>query len=337
MTIIKILKPFEKTLESRRFKIIMYLLTSIILAPIAAYLEYIGLRPVHIIWCIWLLIIPVTYFIYLVSCVVEKKEAINMPDILEPVGRLFFNNKDGKPIEPELALKASRKQLAEQKQKNEQLELVHRIVGGMAHSIRNSLVSIQTFLELHEERFSDPSFHEEFGSVAKRDLERLNRLLEQMIALVEPQHLMDINVFLNECVASLREETESIKIVTDLSERVPPVKCNKDVMKQALWYFMKYLTNTIGISGTLNIMSSVFTNSDEMNVIRITMTGKGSKVSKEELDKLFDPMAVAQSADIDLGPYASQKIIEEHGGHIEVESEKADGIRFVINIPSGQH
>ena len=66
MTIIKLLKPFEKTLENRKFKIILYLLTSIILAPVAAYLEHIGLRPVHIIWCIWLLIIPVTYFIYLV-------------------------------------------------------------------------------------------------------------------------------------------------------------------------------------------------------------------------------------------------------------------------------
>ena len=64
MTIIKLLEPFEKTLENRRFKIILYFLTSIILALVAAYLEHIGLRPVHIIWCIWLLIIPVTYGIY---------------------------------------------------------------------------------------------------------------------------------------------------------------------------------------------------------------------------------------------------------------------------------
>ena len=66
MTVINLLKPFEKTLENRRFKIILYFLTSIILAPVAAYLEHIGLRPVHIIWWIWLLIIPVTYGIYFV-------------------------------------------------------------------------------------------------------------------------------------------------------------------------------------------------------------------------------------------------------------------------------
>ncbi|MBM3236537.1 hypothetical protein FJZ31_09595 [Candidatus Poribacteria bacterium] len=114
MTIIKLLRPFEKTLESRRFKIILYLLTSIILAPVAAYLERIGLRPVHIIWCIWLLIIPVTYVIYFVWSYVAKKEEessvkdqLPEPDIFEPVRRLFFNNKDGIPIEPELALASS--------------------------------------------------------------------------------------------------------------------------------------------------------------------------------------------------------------------------------------
>jgi len=76
MMIIKLLKPYEKTLENRRFKIILYLLTSIILAPVAAYLEHIGLHPVHIIWCIWLLIIPVTYGIYYVWFHVTKKEDI---------------------------------------------------------------------------------------------------------------------------------------------------------------------------------------------------------------------------------------------------------------------
>ncbi|MFQ6044626.1 MAG: GAF domain-containing protein, partial [Candidatus Poribacteria bacterium] len=200
---------------------------------------------------------------------------------------------------------SSRKQLAEQKRKNEQLELVNRIVGRMAHSIKNPLVSIQTFLQLYEERLDDPSFLEEFGSVAKRDLDSLNGLLEQMIALVEPRQyrfeLTDINVLLNECVALLREEFagESIKIVTDLTEAVSTVKCDREVMKRALWYLMKYLINTMGGAGTLSIVSLVgrpelvraSTDSNEMNVIRITMTGKLSEVKKEELDKLFDPIA----------------------------------------------
>ena len=237
---------------------------------------------------------------------------------------------------------SSRKQLAEQKRKNEQLELVTKIVGRMAHSIKNPLVSIQTFLQLYEERLNEPSFIEEFGSVAKCDLENLNVLLEQTIALVEPHHhnfeLMDVNVLLNECVALLREEPsdKSLEIVPKLAEAIPLVKCDGEVMKRALWYLIKYLTNSMGISGTLSIVSFVSKDSLEMNVIRIIMTGKGSEVSKEKLDKLFDPVAVVQDADIDIGPCASQKIIEEHGGHIEVKSEKAGEIRFVIDIPSGQ-
>ncbi|MBM3240619.1 GAF domain-containing protein [Candidatus Poribacteria bacterium] len=256
-------------------------------------------------------------------------------------------SRDGNPVGSVMVFDdiSSRKQLAEQKRKNEQLELVNRIVGRMAHSIKNPLVSIHTFLQLYEERLDDPSFLAEFGSVAKHDLDRLNGLLEQTIVLVEPQHhqfeLMDINVLLNECIALLREETadKSLAIVADLAEGVLPVKCDREVMKRALWYLMKYLTNTMGISATLSIASFV---SKDSNVICITITGKGSVVKKEELDKLFDPIAVVQDADIDLGPCASQKIIEEHGGHIEVkpvptpgpsQEGKAGGISFVIDIP----
>jgi len=75
MIIKELLKPFEKTFESRRYKIVLYILTSIILAPIAACLANIGFRPVYIIWFIWILIIPVTYGIYLVwSAVTESSK-----------------------------------------------------------------------------------------------------------------------------------------------------------------------------------------------------------------------------------------------------------------------
>ncbi|MFQ6043924.1 MAG: GAF domain-containing protein, partial [Candidatus Poribacteria bacterium] len=239
---------------------------------------------------------------------------------------------------------SSRKQLAEQKRENEQLELLNRIVGRMAHCIKNPLVSIQTFLELYEDRSDDPSFKEEFGSLAKRDLQRLNGLLEQMIALVaEPQQyrfeMMDINILLHECAALLCEDliSESPEIVTDLSDTVAIVKCDREIMKRALLYLMKYLINSMEISGKLIIASLAQKNSAGMNVIRITMTGKGSKVPEEELDKLFDLIAIVPDADIDLGPCASQKIIEDHGGRLEVKSEKAKLIRFVIDIPSGQH
>jgi uncharacterized membrane protein len=76
VTFIKLLKPFEEMSENRRLKITLYLFTAVLLAPVAAYLAHIGLRPVHIIWCIWFLIIPVTYGIYFVWATVTKKEKI---------------------------------------------------------------------------------------------------------------------------------------------------------------------------------------------------------------------------------------------------------------------
>lgn len=107
MTIIKLLKPFEKTLENRRFKIVLYLFTCIILAPIAAYLDHIGFSPVHIIWSVWLLVIPVTHGIYFIWSRVTTEKKETLPDMFEPVGTLTFYDKNVEPIELELALSTS--------------------------------------------------------------------------------------------------------------------------------------------------------------------------------------------------------------------------------------
>ena len=100
MTIIKLLKPFEEALESRRFKLILYLLTSVILAPVAAYLAHIGLRPVHIIWCIWLLIMPVAQGIYFVWSSIEnsRRQTSKLHQVSAPEKgqHLVMKSKDSK-------------------------------------------------------------------------------------------------------------------------------------------------------------------------------------------------------------------------------------------------
>jgi nitrogen-specific signal transduction histidine kinase len=234
---------------------------------------------------------------------------------------------------------SSRKQLAEQRRKSEQLELVNRIVERIAHGIKNPLVSIRTFLELYEERFDDKSFREELGPSARRDLERLNGLLEQLTAVTAPRQyhfeLADINELLEEYIALLHEESEakSWEVVTDFAEEIPPVKCDKEYLKQALGYLMRYLINTMEKPGTLKVVSSMRKDSNGMDAIHITMTSNVSKISQQEREKLFDPLAVVQDADIDLGPCASQRIIEEHGGYIKLQTKKATGVGFVIYIP----
>jgi nitrogen fixation/metabolism regulation signal transduction histidine kinase len=73
--------------------------------------------------------------------------------------------------------------------------------------------------------------------------------------------------------------------------------------------------------------------SDPAEWVSITVTGKGRKLSSEELQQLFDPFCMEQSTLADVGPSVSQKIIEEHGGRLEVRREKAGDTTFIIVLP----
>jgi two-component system sensor histidine kinase HydH len=69
--------------------------------------------------------------------------------------------------------------------------------------------------------------------------------------------------------------------------------------------------------------------------ITIADTGKG--ISHQEITKIFDPFYTTRPAGVGLGLAISKKIIEDHGGSIEVESKLSEGTTFKISLPIGKN
>jgi nitrogen-specific signal transduction histidine kinase len=61
-----------------------------------------------------------------------------------------------------------------------------------------------------------------------------------------------------------------------------------------------------------------------------------SILTDEELRQLFDPFSTEQSTLIDVGPCVARKIMDEHGGHLEVRQEQNGQITFAITLPVSQ-
>lgn len=269
----------------------------------------------------------------------EKEEVTILPEKL-PLEITTCRIRDGKemPIGSAIIFDdiSSRKQLIEQKQRSEQLDLINRMTKRIAHETKNPLVSIQTFLDMFEERFDEQEFREKFGGIAKSDLNRLNELVEKLISFIQQREykfeLVEINPLIEECVNSIKEESDDIKITTNLSDKLSPIKADKEHLKQAFGYLLKYLAKTVQSDGTLSIKSYLRKRSKE-GIIRIIMTGENAQFSEEEIGKLFNTLAVAKNSSIDMGPSASDKIIQEHKGKIEVKTRKGNELRFKIDIP----
>jgi nitrogen-specific signal transduction histidine kinase len=86
-------------------------------------------------------------------------------------------------------------------------------------------------------------------------------------------------------------------------------------------------------TGKIVISSNVDRSEYYNNSICITIIGVSCRFSDTELQQLFDPFNIEESNLIDVGPCIAQKIIEEHGGHLDVRQAKDGHTTFAISLP----
>jgi nitrogen-specific signal transduction histidine kinase len=251
------------------------------------------------------------------------------------------------------------KLLYEERRRADQLDLLNRVVGRMAHEIKNPLVSIQTFVELLADHADDPEFKEHFRTIVSRDVRAIDGITEKLVSFASEISYRfeygDVQIVLQHLRESLATEqtaqtpsapapnvTEAAPkataagielATTDLASLV---KFDAEQLYKALKYLAAFLLHDVGVGGKLRMSAAVrqhglHTEAGEW--VYINLTGTGRKLPAEELQRLFDPFGMDQSTLADVGPCVSQKIIEEHGGHLEIRQEKNGDTTFVIALP----
>ncbi len=245
------------------------------------------------------------------------------------------------------------KQLAAEKRQAEQFQLLTRIVARIADEIKNPLVSINTFMELLEERYEDADFRHHFSTVVGRDVRRLVQIFEKLAALVSEGQfnfeLVNLRVLVEECLAGIgavsgteatngarllhmHDETSGKRVSLSVYHEAGPfhVKADPVQLKKAIAYLVWYLMRkTPGDEAKLSVSTDRKTGDDP---IRLILASRTAEVGAEELQRIFDPMKVVQESLFDVGPCVSQRIIEAQGGKLEARQGRGE-ISFVATLP----
>jgi nitrogen-specific signal transduction histidine kinase/DNA-binding NarL/FixJ family response regulator len=253
----------------------------------------------------------------------------------------------------------SQRLLYEERRRGDQLDFLNKVVGRMAHEIKNPLVSIQTFVELLADHYDDPEFRDHFRTIVSRDVYAVDSITEKLVSFASKisYHFeyVDVSQTLRQFATTLvptpatvavgqymahdagessTGETACIECLT--TEPTPPVKLDPEQFHKALMYLVAFLRQGMEHAGKVLVSSHYGfpgRRAEAGEWVSIILTGKGRKLSPEEFQQLFDPFCMEQSTIIDVGPCVSQKIIEEHGGHLDVQQEKAGDTSFVIALP----
>jgi len=213
--------------------------------------------------------------------------------------------------------------------KKEKLFAIGELSARLAHDIRNPLSVIKASINILTSKKNVDAKTMETYDRMQRAVERITYQIDDVLNFVKPQVSSLKNTSLHEILASVLARMEIPKTVVITT---PPnnIEFVGDVISLEI-VFVNLITNAlqaINNSGEITISANV---KDGKITIKIHDNGPG--MSNDILPKIFDPLFTTKQTGTGLGLTSCKTIIEQHGGHIDVDSAVGKGTTFIITIP----
>lgn len=229
--------------------------------------------------------------------------------------------------------------------RTDRLRSLETMAGGFAHEIRNPLTSIKTFIQLAPDRRDDAEFMEQFSQVVCDDVERIERLIHEILDYARYMTPKLTQENLNDVVSSclyfidVKASNKGIVVHRELDGELPHVRLDRQQIKQVLLNLFLNAMEAIGDrGGHLSVRTRRLTKQANEAWVQIEVTDSGPGISPKELEHIFDPFYTTKHASGEregtgLGLTIAHQIIQEHGGYIEVSSELGRGTTFLVKLP----
>jgi PAS domain S-box-containing protein len=241
------------------------------------------------------------------------------------------------------------KSLEEQVRRADQLSSVGTLAAGMAHEIKNPLVTIKTFTQLLPERHADEDFRKDFSSLVADEVLRIDGIVNQLLSFSKPSHPhlvpMKLHQTVEQTLKLIQEQMSQKDIVlkNNLHAKQDLISGDADLLTQALVNLNLNAVDAIGSEGTITVTTSNCTyafalgtnpeNSVKKPCVRLQINDTGAGIEKSQLQKIFDPFFTSKSEGTGMGLSVAHGIIQEHHGVIDVESTPGKGTSFYVYIP----
>lgn len=222
---------------------------------------------------------------------------------------------------------------------SERLNAVKLLAAGVAHEIGNPLNALNIHLQLLDREIrglpdDDREKLRELVSVARNEVGRLDQIITQFLRALRPGKpkfvFCRIETILKEALTLLLQEirNRNIEIKVDCPEALPKIRVDANQIKQVFFNIIRNAFQAMPDGGVLGISLNA---SGDYLAISFRDTGVG--IAPEDFGQMFKAYHTTKAEGSGLGLMIVQRIIQDHGGQIELVSKPAEGTRFTILLP----
>lgn len=223
-------------------------------------------------------------------------------------------------------------ELEEEKKEKERYREISALTSGVAHEIKNPLNSLSLLFELLTKK--SPSSDFEAIVSGREEVVKISRIVDQFSSSLKPIELRKDAFPLEGEIKSVQESLKKIA-----TEKGVDIQYSQDfsvtlfadrvLLSQAIHNIVK---NAIEASEGGDVDIAV-KKAGKMVFISVKNSGRG--MDEKERSRVFEPFYSKKKGGMGIGLYLTRKIVEAHGGNIDLVSSAKNGTTFTIRIPGG--
>ncbi len=232
-----------------------------------------------------------------------------------------------------------KRQLREQLAEYEKFSALGRFTANVAHQIRNPLTVIGGFSRRLHNKFTEKTKEKKYTGIVIAEVNRLERILRNVLAFSRGTGPLmkecDIREIIEKALKSHEEMCIEQSIVTRRSfGDISPISGDREQVLEAIENLLSNAIEAMPKGGTLTVSTDTeAVKGARYATVKIKDTGKG--IPEEDLNKIFEPFFTTKLLlkGAGLGLSIAKKIVEDHGGFINIDSKIGAGSTFSLYFP----
>ncbi|HSF06462.1 MAG TPA: ATP-binding protein [Methylomirabilota bacterium] len=256
-------------------------------------------------------------------------------------GRLLRHN--GQPAGAVLLIEdiTGRLELERAARQADKLAALGTLAAGLAHELNNPIGIISSRIELmllEADGQVLPAATREDLVVLRRHAQRVARIVQGLLSFARQSGRsrgpVDLNQVVDDTLLLVEKQAakEGVMLARRLTPGLPPIQGDPTALEQVLMNLILNARDAVDGRGEILIETDLITGHPDQVRLMIRDTGPG--IPAEVLPRIFDPFFTTKPSGTGLGLSISYGIVREHGGTVDVHSERGRGTTFVLSFPA---